>query len=531
MKSFITKIAVVLLFYVGLNSAYAGLQETLPTYHWGYDYIDQLWLRGYFRELFILNRPYSRGEIAKAIMAINEEEDQRKGIVSKQDAWLLFKLQQEFESEIEKLQRDSFKARTLVGSYFIEDVSSDQNDFTDHTRVRTRFSISPTSNLSIFNAISFDNRLDDDPRYIGERQNGLAGFTEQAYVRLNWRKINFVLGRDFIRWGSGQSATLLISDQVRPMDVFLVSFGRNKFKFTFFMAMLDATSVPDTTGGFLRTAQANRYLAAHRLEVKIGSWLNLGLTEAILYGGINRTVEFSYLNPLLFFHGNLLNGPGDGNTFGTIDWYLLPHRNIGFYGTFMIDDIQLEKSSVGDLEPNELGWLLGARVADPLSLKGSNFLIEYTRVTNRTYNTLRPDEKFLHRNFPIGHYLGNDFDRWHIQWRQWFRSDVEITASFEQVRKGQGDVYAPFDTPWEQFTLEQGYHEPFPTGIVEKTQSANLKILYHPIKQLRISLDTKFRHINNLSHISGVDDDGWLFQLNLWWAPEVSVPLRFLRQD
>lgn len=505
----------------GTNPASAGLQETLPTYHWAYGYIDQLWIRGYFPDLLVLNRPYTRGEVARAVVTLQQEVAQGKRTVPPQDRWLLARLRDEFQPEIDALQGASPSRQATVGGYFIEDLNSRQGDFQDHFRYRTRAALSAGPGFEIYNGIAFDNRLDNDPLYLGKRKREVAGFTEQAYVRFSRKGFGLVLGRDFLRWGAGEAATLLISDVARPMDLFLASYRGSFFKFTFFTAMLDPMDVPVGTGAGARIVRARRYLAAHRLDLRLGRWLQLAATEVILYGGAGRSMEFAYLNPFLFFHGNLMNGPGQGNTFGSIDWYFLPARKIGFYGTFMIDDIQLEKTSPGDLEPNELGWLVGLRLADPGGLPGSNVVLEYTRVTNRTYNTVLPYEKFLHRNFPLGHYLGNDFDRWQLQWKQWVRPDLELRLGLERVRKGEGDVYAPFDTPWVNYTLEQGYHEPFPTGVVETTRRIDLGLVYHPVSWLRVSMKAQRSNFSNLGHVVGAEDSAWLFQLSLWWAPRV----------
>jgi len=51
----------------------------------------------------------------------------------------------------------------------------------------------------------------------------------------------------------------------------------------------------------------------------------------------------------------------------------------------LIDDIQIEKSGPGDLEPNEVGYIYGANLADPFGVFGLDVYGEYTRITNRTF--------------------------------------------------------------------------------------------------------------------------------------------------
>lgn len=63
------------------------------------------------------------------------------------------------------------------------------------------------------------------------------------------------------------------------------------------------------------------------------------------------------------------------------------------YGQLLIDDLQIEKTRPGDLEPNEIGYLVGGQVADALGLRATTIGVEYTRVANRTCNTAMELEK------------------------------------------------------------------------------------------------------------------------------------------
>ncbi|MFQ5603412.1 MAG: capsule assembly Wzi family protein [bacterium] len=507
-----------------VETAQAAQDETLPTYHWAYEYLDQLWLRGHFQELFILNRPFTRGQIASAVVLLRQEMAAGKVGENAYERWLLQKLEQEFRTEITQLRQDTAND-LLIGSYINQGVHIRKSKFNDQTQLRSRMSFSPLKNLAIINTILIDNRLDENPFYQGKRRYNIAGYTEQAYLRFSWKLFHVTVGREFVRWGAGHSATLLFSDSVRPFDLFKFNLGLKKIKFTFFTAMLDGVTEDVMINDLPQSAFANRYLAAHRLDIKLTSWFNLSFTESILYGGVDRNFEFAYLNPFLFYHGNLLNGPGPGNTIGVVDWYLTPVKNAGFYGSFMIDDIQLDHKQVDDLEPNELGLIVGIKAADLFSVAGSNVLLEYTRITNRTYNSMHRHEKYLHRNFPIGHYLGNDFDRWQIEWRQWLKKNLEAAVSIEQIRKGEGDMRKSFDMPWRNSTVEQGYREPFPTGVVERTRLVNLQVYFHPLRQLRFAASTQYQKISNYLNQTGVNQSAWTWQLRVWWAPEINIGL------
>jgi hypothetical protein len=50
------------------------------------------------------------------------------------------------------------------------------------------------------------------------------------------------------------------------------------------------------------------------------------------------------------------------------------------YGELLIDDFQVEKRTSGDLEPDEVGFLVGSQWADPGGLEGITLGAEYTGV-------------------------------------------------------------------------------------------------------------------------------------------------------
>ena len=58
-------IGIIFVFPVMLS---ASIHETLPTWHWAYEYIDALRLRGGFEALYTMNRPYTRGNVAKSLI-------------------------------------------------------------------------------------------------------------------------------------------------------------------------------------------------------------------------------------------------------------------------------------------------------------------------------------------------------------------------------------------------------------------------------------------------------------------------------
>ncbi|MBN1542514.1 hypothetical protein JW992_10240, partial [candidate division KSB1 bacterium] len=115
--------------------------------------------------------------------------------------------------------------------------------------------------LDAYTSIVADNRIDEAPHYLGKEQMGLAGYTEQAYVQAVRGSFSVKVGRDFLSWGSGRDATLLLSQVSRPMDQITIGYESRFFAYRFFTASLDP--MRERVEGEIH--RYSRYLSGHRL--------------------------------------------------------------------------------------------------------------------------------------------------------------------------------------------------------------------------------------------------------------------------
>ena len=312
------------------------------------------------------------------------------------------------------------------------------------------------------------------------------------------------MGRSYIVNGPGRNATLLFSGAARPMDQIRFEFFNNYFNFQSMAAQLDPI------GG------ADRYLNSHRLTLYLKRW-QFSVTEAVLYGGVGQRLEFAYLNPFLFYHAEQMNGPGlTGNTLGTVELSYAGDKWFA-YTEILIDDVQLDKEVVGDLEPNELGLVAGFDLADPLNIEGLYLGLEYTALTNRTYKTTNPVEWHTHRNVPIGYSLGSDLDSWDLEIKKYLKQWQAI-LNIRYLRQGEGEMSNAWDSPWEDstVTMATGYDEPFPTGVVEKTLDLGLELRWLPSYQRYGFLRVNYQTIQNVNH-SAEDQQNFILTLGIHW--------------
>ena len=362
-----------------------------------------------------------------------------------------------------------------------------------------------------FGAVTFFN-LDRaraiDPDYTGKKYRGLAGDVETAALFFKKNKISLALGRVRVFWGP-QRINLLLSETAEPLDLFSASFQTRLLSFNFLFARLDG-SQPDAVDSLRyleRTFNDNRYLVGHRLDLNFHRRFRLGLFETVLYGGEGRPPELYYLNPLQFFHGAQLNEDEDDNTIVGIDFSYLPGRGTNIYGQLIVDDFQIDDKSQGDMEPNEIGFMLGLFKAGKIATLIPDLKIEYVRLTNRTYHQRDPRNRYLYRNKLLGHPLGPDADSLAVSARLWLDRIFYAEMELAYRRKGEGSIHKPWDEPW--YLAAGDYHEPFPTGIVEKSLLTAVKAKgYLPFSRytrnhLFMSLSAGWGKVDNYLNIDG----------------------------
>lgn len=505
----------------GAPPASAAQEETLPAFHWSYAVIDHLRLRGYFHDLFLSQRPFTRGTIARSLLRVQQDVDASRIQPSRSDRWLLDQLDREFVDERQQLSDSTatywlktgffgtldgvYNAPELAGSGLVH-YGLLRAGARAREGVRYTFSLGLGTHWTLYNVTRFDRNLIDDPTYVGKQFKGTTGFTEQAYVQTQYGPVRFKLGRDFLSLGPGKSGHLTLSNNAGAFDLYQVEFAASFLKFTAFGAQLDETATDSLfVPGQGPANPAHRFLNGHRLDIKIGRWAQIGLTELVLYGGLRRSFELAYVNPVNFYHSVALNDEAalgrPANVLASVDLALFPVKNVKLYSELLIDDVKVEKVNLSDLEPNRIGLIAGLSYANPLGLGGFNLHTEYARVSNRTYNVYFNDwERYLHRNRPTGYFLGNNVDRFEIGGEGWVTRGLHLASSYEHLRQGKDNINSPYNTDYLNVpSIDLGYSEPFPFGPVQRTHALNLSIKFVPSIDIRVQADLRLAKVTNFA--------------------------------
>jgi hypothetical protein len=470
--------------------AWAVPWETLPPDHWAYAEIRWLQVEGYLKSLNPATGVYRRGEIAQALQADPKPES---GMAQRRYKLL----EAEFASEISTGAQWQFAAggRLIAGFESTHGIRSREAGYGVVV-----YSVG-NDRLGIYGAVRGDRDLGENPAYSGKRWRDFTGFTEAAYLTYVARRWEIKLGRDHLAWGPGDDH-LILSDAPRGLDAisFKLRWGWGQFE----GLLGQASDYTDSTG-----LRSNRFFSGHRLELAPVPWMRLGFSETLLFSSL----RFGSLNPFLPYYGELVNEGSEGNGMLGLDFSIFPTPGLQVYGELLLDDIQIEEKDPKDLEPTEWGWLVGLRWAGLNGSLGAG--ISYEGITNRTYIAIEPQYQYTNYGLPLGSDLGNDADRLNVNVSCWPDARLRLDALFGYQSQGEGGTDVPFDTTYMNYTVEQGYDEPFPTGIIERTTSAGIGIaaFAHPLLQARGVIEHEW--ISNVGNVADIKDEGWRGRLEI----------------
>lgn len=436
--------------------------ETLPPDHWAYSEIRWLQVMGYLGDLDPSQQPYTRGQIAAALQTGKEPP---AGLVRRRFELLT----REFTAEMTDAGEWEFftGVRTFAG---LEASHGQEGREAGYGVIDVGIG---KSRIGAYTALRADRDLGENEMYRGKLWSDLAGLTEAAYLTIVGGRWQLKAGRDHVIWGPGEDH-LLLNHAARGLDQLYFRVHWRWGNFTALVGQVD--DYEDSSG-----VRTSRFLSGHRLELVPYDWLRIGVSETLLFTG---GIRFGSMNPLLPYYGELVNENSEGNGFLGMDVSAFPAAGFQVYGELLLDDVQVEEKSPEDLEPAEWGWLIGGRWA---GLNGALAAgVSYEGITNRTYNAIEPRYRYQNHGLPLGSQLGNDGDLLRLDLLCWPDARLRLNGFWEYRRQGEGRVDAPFDRSYLNYTLQEGYSEPFPSGIVQKTTTLGLGMstLFHPSLQL-----------------------------------------------
>ena len=468
----------------------------VPINHDAYRFIERMETRHILVRVLNSTKPLSRKEMAEYLLQVREKANNGANLSRVEKDWLEFLLNEfraevikigeslpAYETRIDKIKHNKFIKKIFPGilyqngKNFYSWCEDDVHIFFDPV-YRYQVQVADSSsivkdevNYHFTNGFQVWGYLNKhlgfwvdfrDNKEWGSRKYKIGNYTlpglgfvratspdfiyhdeTQAYVKLAIKNFQFLFGKFENYWGNGISGSLILSNYATSYDQFKFEFKHKKFKFTSIYAQLI-----DYHYHIEDSLQQKKYLAAHRLETTPLKWLNIGISETVIFKG--RSFEPAYLNPVMFFRSaeHYLGSPD--NMMMSLDFKINAIRNWKLYGELLIDDLTTSKLGTNWFG-NKYGFLCGIFFASPFQTSNVDFRLEYARLRPYVYSHLN-SLQYTHYASNLGHWIGPNSDLFTgiIKYQPTRR--LVLQGSYFLHRKGENTQQQNFggdiETPW-----------------------------------------------------------------------------------
>lgn len=376
---------------------------------------------------------------------------------------------------------------------------------TKHFLFSPYYSIKINKNLLFTGRLNAENKKEDirnanKPFWSDELAGGRGG-VEIGYIQYQQPNFFVKFGRDYFLPGLYFNENLLFSKYNYSYDQLLYGFRHKFFELSAFYLVLNPMaeiSIVEVDGVNRQDETViQRHLNGHRMSINLFSKGYLAINEVMVYAGENRQVNYALFNPLLAYYPYQKNTHYfESNSIISAELFY-QYTNYLLFFEFLLDDFQIHDSGEWDQEPTEFG--INCTLGKKKLISGFNLFLNFSRVANRTYNAQEGDfENFIYKNYPIGHYLGNNF--WEISTKVNFSREDKMLAElkFSYQEYGEEALYVPFNTDFTVDTSGDKYSENFPFGAIHKQGGILAKFFYQFSGQFLLSAKLSYWLENSL---------------------------------
>ena len=466
------------------RSVAADISVSVPLDHWSYSYIERFEAKGVLTGLGDGIKPFSRTEMAGAISDIMLASDG----LSEVELAELDLLRKEFQEELDESDdgtgtlRSRLASRQPPGVYRSEEgvvkadlLARQQTDLLTgrgrgetETVFRQRVGGQLRGQLAErvgFN-VSFEQTREQGSRSYDFRHNvfeqrleipqlkgDLADYHQaKAYFLVAVPALVIEVGKSEVSWGPAPLDNLGLGNNAPTFDMIRLRARLGAFKLASISGVLrpcpDRGDSPlchglaDLTNSYIidgvdRRLDREKYLAAHRLEVAIAPWLDLGFQEAVVYG--DRSPQLTYLNPLMFYHAAQSYQGDEDNLMLGFDIDFHPGNGVRYYLAYVADDMKKLRIFSEDFV-NKFALQTGMFWVDPLGFRDSDLRFEYVRIEPWVFTHKIPVNTFRHFDAPLGHSLGPNSDRITLKVNHRPSRDLAFGLGIHRKRHGDNEL-------------------------------------------------------------------------------------------
>ena len=280
----------------------------------------------------------------------------------------------------------------------------------------------------------------------------------------------------------------MLSEQAPPYDYFMLGSNYGKIKVNYIHGFLESNK-----------ERINRYITSRGLEWTNKKNLILSISEIVIYSGENRSIDFSYLNPIsthleLELNDRLnINGTFNANAIWQLSSDILFKNKIRLSGNFLIDELVLDKSELNGEKEHGLAYSYKLCVTTFKS-ESSLVLLKFSNIYIGT-PALRHSQgynNFVQRSKPLGWVYGSDGKEFKFGMTYLKSNNLILDVNFGDRLIGSESIRS---RPYEAYKdYKRGK---FPSGEVEKTRFYDLEIKCLVNRYIYASTILKYHDFNN----------------------------------
>ena len=409
-----------------------------------------------------------------------------------------------FQFKIQKLFYDSgenWESLTVFGPFRFQQLNNTNEIDVDSLYIKTRAGLHFQNNdraLYGFGHFTYQKyfygylypRIVNDPNNF-QRFSGLSrdisrggfnsGETDLSGIGFQNSWLTFQVGRGRESWGAGNDIQLALSERSPAYDYVMLGSDYGNLRVNYIHGFLEVTS-----------EGLNRYLTARGFEWTNRKSLIIGLSETIIYSGLNRSLDIGYLNPISTHleveWNNRLNilGESNANAVWQISVDCMIKEKLRLSGNYLIDDFTLDV--IEKEGGKQHGTAYSTRFAYTFFNSKNSILTGYSSFVYVGTPTFRHNvgtNNFVQRGRPLGWQNGSDGQELIMGLNYFNKTNLIVSFLAGILGTGEESITARVFDPYEDYL--KGI---FPSGNVT-------------------------RHL----FING--------QLQWWWKPNISSVLGF----
>lgn len=332
-----------------------------------------------------------------------------------------------------------------------------------------------------------------------------------GYLRYDGGIVSAQVGMERLLWGSGYEQQLIVSDNVRPFPFIRMDAEYKSLKYTFIHGWLLGSSgtltysLPsDSSTVFVEPTNADKYIAAHRLEFSFPGLFDIGAQEIMIYS--NRSVDLAYLTPIIVLESAQRARGERDNAFWAFDVQTHFASGIELTASLMMDDIHFGEFFKNKWY-NRNAYQVGALLTDPLFFPDMNVTVQWTRVEPYMFAHDRSrDDNYSSLGRILGPDIGPNADAWFFRVAYFPLRNLKLSLDVRFVRKGDNIV----DPATGQLIKNVGGdflqpHRPsdpeertFLDGMLVKTRTARFLTTYEVRNQIWLDGWVDYESIRNV---------------------------------